>query len=100
MQAAQDAAPVGQRSAVQQRVVLFALVGVDDPALHTPGGGVAELALEVLEPCFGGGQFQPAELVEAGDPAVREGEELVDRVAGEFRHGLGRVGLEDQAGGV
>ena len=31
---------------------------------------------------------------------LAQGEQLVHRVRGEFRHGLGRVGLEHQARGV
>jgi hypothetical protein len=80
--------------------VLFALVGIDQPAFDAPGGGVAELAFQVLEPGLGGGQFQPADLVETGDTVGAEREQLAHRVAGELGHGLGRVGLEDQARGV
>ena len=100
VKAAEDLVAVRQRPGGQQRVVLPALVGVDDPAFDAPRGGVPQLALEVLQPHLGGGKLKPAELVEARHSVGAEGEQLVHRVAGEFRHGLGRVGLEDQAGGV
>ncbi len=48
----------------------------------------------------GGGHLEAADLQEAGLAVDVEGAELLDGVAGQLGHGLGRVGLEDQAGGV
>ena len=48
----------------------------------------------------GGRDLEAADLQEAGLALVLEGDELLHRVAGHLGHGLGAVGLEDQARGV
>jgi hypothetical protein len=82
---------------IEERVELLALGGGEDPSFDSPGGCIAQLALEVGEPGFGGGDFQAAHLVEAADAVLCQGQQLFHGVLGERRHGLGRVGLEDQA---
>ncbi len=74
--------------------------GVDDPALDAPGGGPALLAVQVGEPLRGGGDLQAADLVEAPRAVDVDALELLDGVARELGHRLGRVGLEHQPGRV
>lgn len=93
-EAAED--PVG----VQQRVLLDALLGAQQPGLDAPGGDPAVAAVEFGEALGGGGHLESADLKEAGLAVDVEGAELLDGVAGQLRHGLGGVRLEDQARGV
>ena len=58
------------------------------------------LALQLLEPRRGGGDLQPADLVEAARVRPTPRQELLDGVLGEQGHRLRRVGLEDQPRGV
>ena len=52
------------------------------------------------QPLGGGGHLEAADRVEHPPVRMREGAELLDGVLGERGHGLGRVGLEHQAGGM
>ena len=94
VQAAEDAV------AVDQRVQPHALVRVDHLRLDAPGGGPALPAVQVGEPLGRGGDLQAADLVEAPGAVDVDARELLDGVAGERRHRLRGVGLEDQPGRV
>lgn len=85
---------------VHQRVLLDAFVGGQEAGLDAPGGDPAVAAAQFGEALGGGGHFEAADLEEAGLAVDVEGAELLDGVAGQFRHGLGGVRLEDQARGV
>ncbi len=86
--------------AVDQRMRFDALVRRQQARLDAPGGDPAVAAVEFGEALRGGGHFEAADLEEAGLAVDVERAELLDGVAGQFRHGLGGVGLEDQARGV
>ncbi len=86
--------------AVDQRMLLDALVGGQQARLDAPGGDPAVAAVEFGEALGGGRHFEAADLQEAGLAVDVEGAELLDGVAGQLGHGLGGVRLEDQARGV
>jgi hypothetical protein len=91
VQAAEDAV------AVDQRVLLDALVGGQQPGLDAPGRDPAVAAPQFGQALGACRHFEAADLEEAGLAVDVEGAELLDGVAGQFGHGLGGVGLEDQA---
>lgn len=86
--------------AVHQRVLLDAFVRGQQAGLDAPGGDPAVAAVQLGQALGSGGHFEAADLQEAGLAVDVEGAELLDGVARQFGHGLGRVGLEDQARGV
>ena len=89
--------------AVEQRVQPRALLDVDDLGGHAPRGGPPLLAVQVGEALGGRRDLEAADLVEAPVTVARspaELEELLDGVAREPAHRPGRIGLEDEAGGV
>ncbi len=70
---------------------------VEQARLDAPRLGPAVLAVQVVPAFGGGGHLQAADLAEA---VLAEAGVLAHGVGGEFGHGLRRVSLEDQAGGV
>ena len=88
--------PPSTSSSFEQRVQLHALGGVDQPGLDAPRRRVAELALQLLEPLLGCRDLEPADLVEAAEPVLLQGEQLLHGVLREQGHRLRRVGLEYQ----
>jgi hypothetical protein len=88
--------PAEHDVAVEQRVQLHALVGAHHPGLDAPRGEPAAAAVQLGEPLRGERDLQPTDLQVAGLPVQLERAELLDGVAGQLGHGLGRVGLEHQ----
>ncbi len=85
---------------VDERVPLDALLGAQQPGFDAPGGEPAVAPLQFRDALRAGRHLQAADLEEAGLTVHVERAELLDGVTGHLRHGLGGVGLEDQARGV
>ena len=81
---------------VDQRMQPNAFLGLEHGALDAPRGGPALPAMQFGEALRGRGNFQTADLVEAPLAVEIDAGELLDRVSGELRHRLRRVGLKDQ----
>ena len=95
-----DVEPAENALLVEEGVQLGALLGFDHPCVDAPRGRPPLPAMQLGQPLRGGRDLQTADLVEAPLPVDVEGLELLDRVARQRGHGLGRCGLEDEAGGV
>lgn len=73
---------------VDERVLLDALLGAQQPGLDAPGGDPAVAAVQFGDALGSGRHFEAADLQEAGLAVDVEGTELLDRVAGQLGHGL------------